>query len=188
MLDRVWLLRPEGVFSFAVGDNPDDAVRLAGFVGVEQRTGQRHGFLWNGEYVERLWRILLLGPGGLLRDSPRRALGGVRSGGIDRGRGRWTRAGISGFVSAVWRGVWLCTCASRAGGLFARKRDSASVDVLLGYSAPRAGQSVRAGSATTRRRPPTHNLPSWLPQPAPSTRFPGSPKPGIGGAVPWSIS
>jgi hypothetical protein len=63
MLDRVWLLRPEGLFSFAVGDTPDDAVRLAGLVGVEQRGGQRHGFLWNGEYVERLWQTLLLGPG-----------------------------------------------------------------------------------------------------------------------------
>jgi hypothetical protein len=59
----VWLLRPEGVISFAVGDVPDDAVRLVGLVDVEPRTGQRHGFLWNGDYVERLLQTLLMGPG-----------------------------------------------------------------------------------------------------------------------------
>jgi hypothetical protein len=49
MLDRVWLLRPEVLFNFCVGDNPDDAVRLAGLVGVEPARGQLHGFLWNGD-------------------------------------------------------------------------------------------------------------------------------------------
>src|SRR4051794_19234800 len=40
-----------------------NAVDLVGLVGVELRTGQQHGFLWNGDYVERLWQTLLIGPG-----------------------------------------------------------------------------------------------------------------------------
>src|SRR3954454_7994588 len=37
LLDRVWLPRPEGLFTFCVGAIPDDAVRLVGFVGNGDR-------------------------------------------------------------------------------------------------------------------------------------------------------
>jgi hypothetical protein len=63
LIDWAWLLRPEGIVTLAVGDNPDDSYLLAGLVGSEERTGALHAFLWHQEYVERLWQALLLGPG-----------------------------------------------------------------------------------------------------------------------------
>jgi hypothetical protein len=75
-LQKVWLVKPEGIFPLIVGDTFDDSVALAVLVGLEEGTRQRHAFLFAEKYVERLWQTLLLGPGAVFA-SPDGELGRI---------------------------------------------------------------------------------------------------------------
>jgi hypothetical protein len=62
-LDHLRLLAPEGASAFAAGENADDAVWFVALVGRDGPTGERFGYIFRQDWLERLWQLLLLGPG-----------------------------------------------------------------------------------------------------------------------------